>query len=701
MAEKIISGDSLQNEFVAKFNGMVDEVNELKESGGSVELTKEAITDALGYTPSEEVRVTPKYTNGRNLAFIGIGNTGYNIYSPDAECITDVVELPDKEYMIDTSKIYRVAKVQSLVGGVKNQMPNPSTWLPDMLSGIPINIRHVETLPTAAVEPAYDNLDKPTRFVFYYLVTGEKLTDWSTDERIYAFLPAGTHLNTSTTYDVDTWVPVSAFLAHYMITDKGVITSESEATSSSHSSMYFLADIELYHYRNGWQKVSKGVTEEKVSEMIEEAVADIPSGGGGSTVSVTQTLTSGTKIGSITVDGKTTALYAPEGGGSGGGGGSIPADAIIDVDKLPEENAYLFKNGAKVEEYLMRKVVVYIVDTLPEVGELFLTSTSCNIYYQKGDDEAYCYLTPDVPPGGNFTGWAGLSSGFGLVSDFGYGGVITDESQATDTSRKYLVYRDGDINKNTFYATTEDEVYLLYNGIKNSLYGTEVTFHVVDILPETGEPFTDAMPPTRAIIYYQKSDNKCYGWGGLSWAEMSALGFTYNIISSDEEAVDGDTFYVVVANKRTLYWYNNGFEKVNTGAGLSIKQIIFTDRPTMWAWLQSNYSKILKTIVSASVAPIPLEFSTANTEWSSTGIHNVTFSSWYPHEVESDRLEFTMMYVRVHESGALALLSPRYIFLGTESSLDIGEGAPTTIPDEYWAQMSVPRLMVIPYSKSL
>lgn len=444
MAEKIISGDSLQNEFVAKFNGMVDEVNELKESGGSVELTKEAITDALGYTPSEEVRVTPKYTNGRNLAFIGIGNTGYNIYSPDAECITDVVELPDKEYMIDTSKIYRVAKVQSLVGGVKNQMPNPSTWLPDMLSGIPINIRHVETLPTAAVEPAYDNLDKPTRFVFYYLVTGEKLTDWSTDERIYAFLPAGTHLNTSTTYDVDTWVPVSAFLAHYMITDKGVITSESEATSSSHSSMYFLADIELYHYRNGWQKVSKGVTEEKVSEMIEEAVADIPSGGGGSTVSVTQTLTSGTKIGAITVDGKTTALYAPEGGSSGGGGGSIPADAIIDVDVLPTENineksfyrvpslddvevglfagGVYVPNGSTMNGMLLN---IIVVDILPEVGTVFQSATGLTAYVSMADGGVFGYDE-------NY-GW------LNLLEEEVLAGIIFSPQDAADSEGTYLL----------------------------------------------------------------------------------------------------------------------------------------------------------------------------------------------------------------------------------------------------------------------
>lgn len=45
----------------------------------------------------------------------------------------------------------------------------------------------------------------------------------------------------------------------------------------------------------------------------------LPASGGGSTVTVTPTLTSGTEIGSITVDGTATKLYAPEGGSSGGG----------------------------------------------------------------------------------------------------------------------------------------------------------------------------------------------------------------------------------------------------------------------------------------------------------------------------------------------------------------------------------------------
>lgn len=51
------------------------------------------------------------------------------------------------------------------------------------------------------------------------------------------------------------------------------------------------------------------------------------SSSGGSTVSVTQVLSTGTKIASITVDGVTTDLYAPNSGG--GGSGTIDGDATV------------------------------------------------------------------------------------------------------------------------------------------------------------------------------------------------------------------------------------------------------------------------------------------------------------------------------------------------------------------------------------
>ena len=311
---------------------------------------------------------------------------------------------------------------------------------------------------------------------------------------------------------------------------------------------------------------------------------------GGSTVSVTQTLTSGTKIGAITVDGKTTALYAPEGGGSGGGGGGVPADAIIDVDKLPEEeNAYLFKNGAKVEEYLMRKVVVYIVDTLPDVGELFLTSTSCNIYYQKGDDEAYCYLTPDVPPGGNFTGWAGLSSGFGWVSDFGYGGVITDESQATDTSRKYFVYHEAEyINTQAIYRAPSvydsefgffaSGVYIP-NGGRIPIEGTTLLMPlniiVVDILPEVGTVLQSAAGVT---AYVSIADGGVFGYDeNYGWLNLVDAGVLAGVIFSPQDAADPEGSYLLITPKFKLYHYINGWHEIggsSSGTGAS-KSFIF------------------------------------------------------------------------------------------------------------------------------
>lgn len=416
MAEKIISGDSLQNEFVAKFNGMADEVNALKESGvGSggavVELSGESgtLTDEQ-YEQCTRPNTTIKWTNGSG------GNTIY----------------------------------------------------------------------------------EPWRFVS----------------------------------------PTYYFKSVYIDADECINNT-----------------IEIDQISHGWKRKSTAYS-------------------GGSQVSVTQTLTSGTKIGAITVDGKTTALYAPEGGGSGGSGS---ADAIIDVDKLPaEENAYLFQNGAKVEEYLMRKVVVRIVETLPEVGELFLTSTSCNIYYQKGDDEAYCYLTPDVPPGGNFTGWAGLSSGFGWVSDFGYGGVITDESQATDTSRKYLVYHAGEyINTQAIYRVTEFNVSTLFAGMVNSL-GKPVTMHVVDTLPTTGEAVMqgDIVSTTGYVIYYQKSDNRPYAWVPTAlgvptdmWlpAEdvLAMQGIPYGgVITSPLDAENQNALYVLVKISIKLYHYKDGWHEI-------------------------------------------------------------------------------------------------------------------------------------------
>lgn len=76
-----------------------------------------------------------------------------------------------------------------------------------------------------------------------------------------------------------------------------------------------------------------------------DVVVTLPESGGsgGSVVEVTQTLTSGTEIGSISVDGESTTLYAPESTPSGGGS-TLTWTTIADVD-------FTQTNGAQNFEY--------------------------------------------------------------------------------------------------------------------------------------------------------------------------------------------------------------------------------------------------------------------------------------------------------------------------------------------------------------
>jgi hypothetical protein len=332
-------------------------------------------------------------------------------------------------------------------------------------------------------------------------------------------------------------------------------------------------------------------------------------------VSVTQTLTSGTKIGAITVDGKTTALYAPEGGGSGGGGGSVPADAIIDVDKLPaEEDAYLFQNGEKVEEYLMRKVVVHIVDTLPEVGEPLLTgspSATMNVYYQKGDDEAYCYFTENVKPGYNYVGWSTFASGCAVLS-ITYGGVVTDESQATNSNALYLVYKASSINTKAFYRLEiagKTDVYSMVGGIKNEIEGNSVGWEVVDELPEEGIHVL-SKPEVSVFLYFSMSDKQAYGYYSGKWLTAAVLmSKLLGVPLENVEAMMGGSFssddmpeldplkiyfiYTVGEPSCSLYHYKDGWHEIGGKAESSVSSggaqvITVSDLETMFANISSK-----------------------------------------------------------------------------------------------------------------
>lgn len=262
----------------------------------------------------------------------------------------------------------------------------------------------------------------------------------------------------------------------------------------------------------------------------------------------------------------------------GSGGGEI---TVIDVDRLPyaEDEGYLFENGEKVETYLLRTVVVHIVETLPEVGEPLLVGSPAvmNVYYQKADNEAYCYFTESVKPGYD-VGWMDLAGGCSLLS-ITYGGVVTDESQATVADTLYLVYHASEyVNTNAIYRTdlkTGEAAYLFTSGARLDNYnGIKIRVLVIDTLPEVGISAFDNMDsPTLMTLYYQKSDASGYGYMNHTWYTMDILcntfGFDYGgVITSEDQATDATKMYLMYDDdyilSSKLYYYRNGWKGIGT-----------------------------------------------------------------------------------------------------------------------------------------
>ena len=114
--------------------------------------------------------------------------------------------------------------------------------------------------------------------------------------------------------------------SYWVLTDGGIatttyygVTKLSSATNSTSNALAATASAvkAAYDLANGKQDaLVSGTNIKTINGTSILGTGDVAVGG--STVAVTQTLTSGTEIASISVDGTATKLYAPEGGGSGG-----------------------------------------------------------------------------------------------------------------------------------------------------------------------------------------------------------------------------------------------------------------------------------------------------------------------------------------------------------------------------------------------
>lgn len=406
MAEKIISGDSLQNEFVAKFNGMADEVNALKESGGGggtvdtsnfvtldgfqsitgekffekpvsffdeISVTKIAARRSLtseAFTHGEAGQVLK--SDGTNV-YWGNDNTSVVTGSGDGStnAIIDVDALPSDN--INLSAIYRIHPVDAHIvynGGI------------DTLLGITATVQAVDTLP----EEGSIVIDVPNnRYNFYYQTS---------DGGLYGYVR--THL---VGIETDGWMPFNELKTNFSwsFSYGGVISSMEEATAENTLYMLYKEhEIELYHYKNGWHKIGFG------------------------------------------------------------------GDAIIDVEGLPSTNIntkafYRTSLEAKMvfANYVgslgLIPVTINVVGYLPSTGEPVVDSltniTKIVMYYQASDGAVWCWGTTDL--GLAADAWLPASTVFQMMS-VPYGGVINSLDGERDPSTAYVLVTDA-VDPKLFY----------------------------------------------------------------------------------------------------------------------------------------------------------------------------------------------------------------------------------------------------------
>lgn len=109
-----------------------------------------------------------------------------------------------------------------------------------------------------------------------------------------------------------------------------------------------------------------------------------------------------------------------------------------------------------------------------------------------------------------------------------------------------------------------------------------------------------------------------------------------------------------------------------SGGGFTIKKVEFTDRPSLYAWLQNNFDKMIKVSMNHIQMAQPLTF----TDWEH---HDGDDSySFYKIYLSTGSLSFAKELSNINSSGAF-----------NESKMrEDGDVVKTQLPDEYWATLS-------------
>lgn len=131
----------------------------------------------------------------------------------------------------------------------------------------------------------------------------------------------------------------------------------------------------------------------------------------------------------------------------------------------------------------------------------------------------------------------------------------------------------------------------------------------------------------------------------------------------------------------------DGIEAI--ASGVTIKKIVFTDRPSLWAWLQANYTKIsnVKLWTSVSQCVDDMHF-IGHGNVGENQPERFSFYTIYPQNYESN-LILTVSRVEVYDSECSIAIYGRFDVVNDVLVDNPAKPQIQAIPDEYWSAMGI------------
>lgn len=146
---------------------------------------------------------------------------------------------------------------------------------------------------------------------------------------------------------------------------------------------------------------------------------------------------------------------------------------------------------------------------------------------------------------------------------------------------------------------------------------------------------------------------------------------------------------LLYALKQKLDSIGGGGSGGGTVDGLVIKTITFTDRPSAWEWIKTNYDKILRLVLSTNQYPIPRVYDNFDVGTDGEKLTEVSFYFIFPFNLDrTDIISFATSCLKINENYVEVLMNDKSIMFTNNVSPTIDEDALQTLPDEYWQALS-------------